>query len=695
MTESGLIQLLASMSLPEKVGQLAQIPLSACSGGIGDPTGPMMRFNLTPEQVVLCGSLICDQPTDADKYAKIVREVQAAHPHHIPPILMRDIIHGFRTVFPIPIAMGSTFDEELAEQMGRISAMEGSVSGVHATFAPMVDVVRDPRWGRVMESPGESPALCGAMGAAMVKGIRGDNLQSADTLAACAKHYAAYGLCQAGMEYAPADCSRTEMYNVYLPPFKQALDAGCDMVMPSFITVDRVPCVCNEWLLKDILRERWGSDAMVISDYADVWQLINHGVAEDLKEASELCLNAGMDMDMMSFAYLTQLEELVGAGKVSMENLDAAVLRVLRLKNKLGLFERPVRNDDNKVQQSALGRPEHMEVALKAAQKSCILLKNDGILPLKSGMKIALAGELANSNKILGGWTLDGDWEATETLLSALRRENRITLSSVEDADVIVYAVGEDEFETGEGGSKTRPWLTDVQMAELDRLNGIGKPVVIILFAGRPMILTEVLPKCSALLNAWFPGSMGAEAIRSLLLGDVSPSGHASMTFPRSLGQVPIHHDKLTSCRTEDPNNKFSNRYVDELSSPLFPFGFGLSYTTFALDNRKVSSEKMSAEAPVIVSVRVTNTGDMAAETVVQLYARVKHTPIIRSVRSLIGWKRIALAPGESKIVSLLVNTEMLTVFDAAGKSIEPKGSCLLAIGLDSTEAFSLTVQCE
>ena len=298
MTESALRELLASMSLTEKTGQLVQIPLSACAGGIGDPTGPMMRFNLTPEQVVLCGSLICDQAPDAQAYAQIVREMTEAHPHHIPPILMRDIIHGFRTVFPIPLAMGSSFDEAAAEEMGRISAVEGAVSGVHATFAPMVDVVRDPRWGRCMESPGESPALCGAMGAAMVRGIRGDNLQSADTLAACAKHYAAYGLCQAGMEYAPADCSRTEMYNVYLPPFKQTLDAGCDMVMPSFITVDRVPCVCNEWLLKDILRDRWGSDAMVISDYADVWQLINHGVAEDLKEAAELSLNAGLDMDM-------------------------------------------------------------------------------------------------------------------------------------------------------------------------------------------------------------------------------------------------------------------------------------------------------------------------------------------------------------------------------------------------------------
>lgn len=694
MTQNELRNLLNSMSLTEKVGQLVQIPLSACAGGIADPTGPMMRYNLTPEQVVLCGSLICDIPTDAALYAKTVREMRSAHPHGIPPILMRDIIHGFHTVFPIPLAMGSTFDEDMAEQMGRISAVEGAMSGVHASFAPMVDVVRDPRWGRCMESPGESQALCGAMGAAMVKGLRGKELQDADTLAACAKHYAAYGLCQAGMEYAPADCSRTEMYNVYLPPFKKTLDAGCDMVMPSFITVDRVPCVCNEWLLKDILRERWGSDAMVISDYADAYQLTIHGVAEDLKEAAKLCLNAGLDMDMMSFAYLTELEGLVEAGEVSMDDLDAAVMRVLQLKNKLGLFERPVRNDDNALQKAALGRPEHMEAALKAAQKSCVLLKNEQILPLKPGSKVAVAGDMADSRKILGGWTLDGDWDATETVLSAFRREDRITLTDAENADVILFATGEDEFETGEGGSKARPWLTEDQMAELQQLHALGKPVVVILFCGRAMILTDVLANCDAILNAWFPGSMGAEAIRSLLMGDVSPSGRTSVTFARSLGQIPIHHDKLTSCRLEEQNNKYSNRYVDERNDPLFPFGFGLSYTTFAISDAAVSKQDLNAEEPVTVSVRVTNTGKLASETVVQLYARLKHGPIIRPVRSLIGWKRLALAPGESKTVELPVNQEMLTIFDASGKAILPKGECLLAVGMDSAAEFNLSVNC-
>ncbi len=691
MTQHELQQLLDSLSPAEKAGQLAQIPLSACAGGISDPTGPMIRYNLTPEQVVLCGSLICDQETDAAQYARIVRELRDAHPHKIPPILMRDIIHGFSTVFPIPLALGCTFDETLAEEMGSLSAREGAASGVHATFAPMVDVVRDPRWGRCMESPGESSALCAAMGAAMVRGFRGNDLKAPDTLATCVKHYAAYGLCQAGMEYAPADCSRTEMYNVYLPPFKAALDAGCDMIMPSFISVDRVPCVCNEWLLKDILRKRWGSDAMVISDYADPMQLTIHGAAEDLKEASELCMNAGLDMDMMSFAYLPHLPALMEEGRVSAADVDAAVMRVLQLKNKLGLFEKPVKNDDNTAQQAAQGLPEARAAALAAAQRSCVLLKNDGILPLKSGTKIALLGTHADTGKILGGWSMDGDTNATETLTRAFRRDSRVAVTAAEEADLILYAAGEDEFETGEGGSRTRPWLQAEEMAELRKWHELGKKIVLVLFIGRPFILTEVLPLCDGVLCAWFPGTMGAEAVRSLVMGDANPSGHTAMTFPRSLGQVPIHHDKLSACRRWEPH-KYSNRYVDEKNDPLFPFGFGLSYTDFALSAQSVSAETLGSG--VTVSVRVTNTGTRFGETVVQLYARVPHSPLIRSVRSLIGWKRIALAPGESTEVRLPVTAEMLRIYDAAGEPVKLKGKCYLAIGLDSAAEFTLAVDC-
>lgn len=676
MEQKKLEKLVREMTLEEKAAQLTQIPLSAITGDPGDPTGPAAKYHLSREQLSICGSLICDQTPDAKTYAGVVRAMTDAQPHHIPPILMRDIIHGFQTVFPIPLALGCSFDPELAREMGSISAAEGKASGIHATFAPMVDVVRDPRWGRVMESPGESPKLCGAMGAAMVRGIHQENM------AACIKHFAGYGLCQAGMEYAPADCSRAEMYNVYFPPFKETLDAGCDMIMPSFIGVDRVPCVCSEWLLKKILRDRWHSDAMAISDYADIKQLKNHGIAADNKEAAEICINAGLDMDMMSFAYLQYLPELVREGKVSEDAVNSAVLRVLKLKNKVGLLENPVYNEDTGAQQAAMGKEEFRKAALRAVQESCVLLKNDGVLPLKAGQKVALVGDHADTGCILGGWSLDGVPAETETVLQALSKETRITLTPPVNADVILFAVGEDEYETGEGGSKTKPWLTTAQMEELERLRKIGKPICMLLFCGRPLILTDVLPKCDALLNVWFPGTAGAEGIRSLVMGDSNPSGHLSMTFPRSLGQVPIHHDKLTSCRKHLANDRYSNRYVDEENDPLFPFGFGLSYTSFALSEQSIAGDAVSA--------RVTNTGACYGETVVQLYGRVLRGHLIRAEKTLLGWKRVGLKPGESTVVTISAQKELLTVYDAEGTAFPPKGGCAFGIGFDSSVPLDL-----
>ncbi|MBQ8200870.1 MAG: glycoside hydrolase family 3 C-terminal domain-containing protein [Clostridia bacterium] len=683
LTRQELLSLLADMSIEEKAGQLAQIPISACMEGVTEPTGPMAEMNLTPAQIALSGSVIAVRKIEAEACAQVVREITAMQPHHIPPLVMKDVIHGHQTMFPIPLAIGATFDEGVAEDMGRCGALEGAVSGTHVTFAPMVDVVRDPRWGRVMESPGESPLLCAKMGAAMVRGTRGNDISAPDRLAACAKHFVGYGASQAGQDYAPIDVSRTELYNTYLPPFQACVDAGVDMVMPAFVSIDRIPCVCNEWLLKDVLRGRMGFKGMIISDWDDPHQLMYHGVAADMREVSKLCIGSGLDMDMMSFAHLNHLADLVREGIVDESTLDAACLHVLELKNELGLFHQPVKNDSNACQESVCGNPEIRKAAFEAAVKSCVLLKNDGALPLKKGAKVALVGSHANEHAILGGWTLDADTESTRTLLESFGADERITLVSPEEADVILLATGEKQQDTGEDTSKAHPYLTAAQMEELRRLHTLGKPVVMLLFCGRPLVLTDALPMCDALLNVWFPGSEGADAIRALVMGDENPSGHASMTFPRALGQVPIHHDRLSAARPHVENAIYVNRYIDESHYPLFPFGYGLSYTTFAVD--------ASADGQT-VSAKVTNTGAVRGDTVVQVYGRLQHSRLIRPEKQLLAWQRVSLAPGECREISFRITPDMLRMYDAQGAAVEAEGLCDIAVGEDSAVPFSLTV---
>ena len=691
MTHEALIDLFNSLTLEEKIGQLAQVPVSTCIGGISQPTGPMEAYSLTPEMLQYCGSLICDTPGDAENTASAIRSVMDAHPHHIPPVVMKDIIHGCQTVFPIPLAIGCSFDEKHAEAMGRCGAIEGAARGMHVTFAPMLDVVRDPRWGRVMESPGESPSLCGAMGAAMVRGTHGDGIKRHDSLAACAKHFAGYGLCQAGQEYAPIDVSRTELYNTYFPPFQAAIDAGVELIMPAFVSVDRVPCVCNQWLLKEILRERMGFAGVTISDWGDIGQLMNHGIATDLTEAAQISLDGGLDMDMMSFAYMQHLLQLVRSGAVREERLDEACLRVLELKNRLGLFEDPYKNTSRELQHQICGSEEIRRAAYDAAVNSCVLLKNDGVLPLKSGAKVALVGPYADSPDILGGWSLDGGYPV-QTLAGCFAKDTRIRLTAPEHADVILYAVGERQQETGEDTSKTRIELTGQQIAELHRLHSLGKPVVMLLFCGRPLILTDVLPYCDAVLNVWFPGSEGAAAIRALVMGDENPSGHLSMTFPRALGQVPIHHDRLSTARPFQPNTGYINRYIDEVNAPLFPFGYGLSYTAFEIGEPIVLMEQATVDQPAVVAVTVTNTGNYDGAVVLQVYARLRHSRLIRPDKKLVAWKKCYLKAGERETVSFSITPDMLRMYDAEGRTVEAEGICDLAIGNCSDTPFNAQI---
>lgn len=693
MTQEALLTLLNDLSLDEKVGQLCQIDMSTFLADAGSPTGPMLKFNLTREQIVSAGSVICGANADPERYARVHETFRKEAPHGIPPLMMSDVIHGMRTIFPIPLALACSFDEDTAETMARVSAKEAASSGLHVTFSPMLDVCRDPRWGRCMESPGESPALCGAMGAAMVRGYRGKGLKEKDTVATCAKHFAGYALVEAGREYAPVDVSRTEMYNTYLPPFQAALDAGCDMVMPAFTPVDRVPAVANRWLMNDVLRKRWQWNGMTISDWGSPNELIRHGMAADLKEAALLCFRASMDMDMLSFAYMSSLKELVEEGAIAMSELDAAVLRVLELKNAMGLFENPNKNDSVEEQLRIRHLPEHREAALQAAIKSCVLLKNDGALPVAAGTKVALVGDHADTHRLLGFWREDGREDETPTLMEAFCKDARITLVQPEDADVILFATGEDQDDVGEASSKLNPALTAAQKAELDALCQLGKPVVMILFCGRPLMIADDVDKCSAVLNAWFPGNEGAEAIRRLVMGDENPSGHLAMTFPRCLGQIPIHHDQLSTGRpTEIITDSFVSVYKDGSNKPLYPFGYGLSYTSFQVDGAKVGGESLKDGLPVDISVRVTNTGERSGTAVVQLYFRGRRLLQMSPMRTLLAWKRVSLAAGESAEVVFTVEKEQLRTWDAEGHPVEAEGVYDFYIGEDSEASLSACV---
>lgn len=425
-----------------------------------------------------------------------------------------------------------------------------------------------------------------------------------------------------------------------------------------------------------------------MSDYDDVRQLMNQGLANDLRECARISIEGGLDMDFLSVAYLTELKKLVEDGNVPEEIVDEACLRVLTLKNNLGLFENPVKNDDPEYAAKMCKNKHHLDCTLETALRSCVLLQNNGVLPVKGKKKVALVGSHVDEHDILGAWAVDGIRPDTETLHEAFKRDKNIILTDIENAEVIVCATGEIKPETGEAASKAHPELSPEQISELKRLHETGKPVVLLLFCGRPLIITEILPYCDAILNVWFPGSAGAEAIRRLVTGEVSPSGHLSMTFPRCIGQIPIYHDRLTSCRPIGSRGKptnFENRYIDESNDPLFPFGFGLSYTDFAISAPSCNDTE--------VSVTVENTGDCDGETVLQLYGRVRHAPIIRPVRTLVGWKRIALKKGEIKRVAVPIKKDALELIDCNGNEIELHGKADLYIGFDSNADIHL--ECE
>lgn len=716
MNQEQLHALLKEMTLEEKIDQLQQLATHFFKGATedGEITGPISEMGITEDVVINSGSVL------GASGAKLTQNLQDAHLKEnrlgIPLLFMADVIHGFKTIFPVPLGIGSSWDMELAEKSAAIAAKESAVSGVHVTFAPMVDLVRDPRWGRVMESTGEDPFLNSEYARAFVKGFQGNDLtNNKDHIAACVKHFAAYGAPEGGRDYNTVNMSERQLRESYLPAYKAALDEGCEMVMTSFNTVDGIPPTGNEYLMRDILRKELGFDGVVITDWGALGELIPHGVAEDGAEAAEKALRAGVDIEMMTTHYVHNLKASIESGKVEEALLDEAVLRILNLKNKLGLFEDPYRGSSEELEKEFILSDAHRQVARELASKSIVLLKNENVLPLDSSKKVALIGPFAERKDLMGPWSWHGAQEDVITVDMGIRRkvapenlsiakgcdiltgtedERLEAIKAAEKADVIVLALGESTDMSGEAASRADIKLPEVQIALLQELKKLNKPIVTVLFNGRPLDLHGVVEESDAILEAWFPGTEGGAAVSDILFGDVNPSGKLTMSFPYSVGQVPVYYNCYNTGRPyvkEDQHNRYVSKYIDIPNEPLFPFGYGLSYTTFEYSNLSISNEVLTPEVPISVTVDVTNTGSYSGEEVVQLYVRDIAGEIVRPLKELKAFERIALQPGQTETVTFTVSEEQLRYYHKNLEFASDAGSFELFVGTNSSDVTALS----
>ncbi|WP_245363240.1 beta-glucosidase BglX [Cohnella thailandensis] len=677
------------MTLEEKVAQLIQlaVPFFEGASDAGLITGPMASLGITEQTVHNAGSVL--GMAGAQETINVQRTHLEKNRLGIPLLMMADIVHGFKTIFPVPLAIGCSWNLELAERSAEIAAKEASVSGVHVTYAPMVDLVRDPRWGRVMESTGEDPYLNSEYARAFVRGFQGRDLTGdLDRVAACVKHFAAYGAAEAGRDYNTVDVSERQLREFYLPAYKAALDEGCEMVMTSFNTVDGIPATGNSNLMRKLLREEWGFNGVLISDWGAVKELIAHGIAADEEEAALKAMKAGVDIEMMTACYAHHLAELIGKGEVQEALLDEAVMRILELKDKLGLFENPYRAADPEREKEVVFSDEHRAVARELAHKSSVLLKNDGVLPLKSSQRVAVIGPFAKSGDLLGPWSWTGSKDAVVRLADAIRGKAdapaNVTVAdgsdiesmteeqwaeaeaAAKDADVIVLALGEHSDMSGEAGCRADIRLPLAQLELIRRVHALGKPIVAVLFNGRPLDLHGAIDESNAVLEAWFPGSEGGLAIADLLFGDVNPSGRLTMSFPYSVGQIPVYYNAFNTGRPQgapDAQVRYVSQYLDIPNEPLLPFGFGLSYTSFEYGDASISSDTMTPEQPLTIAVRVTNAGSVAGIETVQLYVRDISGEVVRPVKELKAFRQVTLQPGESQVVSFELREEQLRYY--------------------------------
>ena len=705
-------EILSKLSLDEKIFHLVQLTTATFVPSLNKPnvvTGPNSILKLDEDMIHEAGTLL--NLIGAETMIEGHDYFMSKNKNGIPPIFMQDIIHGHRTLYPINLAVAASFNRELAKDLAAMAAKEASLDGVSVTFAPMVDLVRDPRWGRVMESSGEDPYLNSEMAKATVEGYQGD--MGKDNIAACVKHFAAYGAAEAGRDYNTVDMSERTLREYYLPAYKAAVDAGVKMVMTAFNIVDGVPCVGNKHLVKDILRDEWGFDGLVISDYSAAEEMVVHGFCEDKKEAAYHAMEATLDIEMMSNCYAKHLKELVDEGKIKVEQIDKAVLRILNLKEELGVLDNSYRSVDPKEAKKVQLCKEHRALARKGAEESAVLLKNDGILPLDKNVKsIALIGPNGNTGAIHGSWQCGGKIEETVTVYEGIKNivgdrvkfamgcpieYNAADTSMLDEAcelaknsEVVVLCLGEHQDYSGEGNCRADIDLPEVQYKLLDRILEVNKNVVVALFAGRPLAMSRLAEKAPAILDMWMPGTEGGNALANLLFGDAIPSGKITMTFPRVLGQVPIYYNHYTTGRPKLPEDdfnrvRFTSSYLDIQNSPLYPFGYGLSYTTFEYSDFSLSADTMKSGDTLIASAKITNTGKYKAKEAVQFYIRDVKGSCVRPVKELKGFEKIELDVGKSKVVSFEINEEMLKYWNKELNFVAEKGEFQVFIGKDST----------
>lgn len=725
MNREKLIELLEDMSLEEKINQLLQVS-SFYYEKEGVITGPENAAGFSEEEIQNAGSVL------GGGGAKLLRRIQENYmkeqPHHIPLLFMADIINGYRTIFPIPLAQGATFNPELVEKAAAISAKESAASGLHLTFSPMVDLVRDARWGRVMESTGEDTFLNSRLSKAIVEGYQGTGeLKEKGRIAACVKHFAGYGAPIAGRDYNTVELSERTLREDYLPAYQAGVDAGCAAVMTSFNTIDRIPSTGNKKLLRDTLRGEMGFDGVIISDWASIEELIHHGMAVDKKEAAALAMEAGVDIDMMTTCYCGNLKNLVEENKIDEALINESVLRILELKNKLGLFENPYKDASEAEEAEIILCKEHRDAAKDAAIESMVLLKNDNILPLqKEGQNISVIGPHVDNKWISGVWSIFAKIDENVTVQEGIKNlgiknvtfakgcgfidpdsgidtyhkeqnileDNKIADNLLEEAiqnakkaDVVVMPLGEISIQSGEASSRASIDIPQVQMDLFEKIYEVNKNIVVVLFNGRPLTIKSLSEKAKAVLEVWLPGTEGGNAIAEVLFGDANPSGKLSMSFPYSVGQVPVYYSEFHTGRPyseEQKDVKYLSKYLDIPNAPLYPFGYGLSYTNFDISKVTLDKNELRKGESIEASIVIKNTGKVTGKEVVQMYIQDRKGSVARPVRQLKGFQKIELQPGEERKVTFTITEEMLRFYDINMNFTSEGGEFTIYIGSDS-----------